>query len=110
MPPREILWNNERAGGERGFPRAGVAARGQKAECPRALRPRVKRLPYLIRRSLNAGRANVKKRYKRLSFAQAPQKGCGGKASPFAKATARQAGAFPRGAPEARHRVRGEAR
>ena len=41
-PPREILWNNERAGGERGFPRAGGAARGQKAECTRALRPRVK--------------------------------------------------------------------
>ena len=34
-----------RAGGERGFPRAGVAARGQKAECPRAIRPRVKRPP-----------------------------------------------------------------
>ena len=50
----------ERAGGERGFPRAGVAARGQKAECTRALRPRVKRLPYLIRLPLNAGRANKK--------------------------------------------------
>jgi len=48
----------ERAGGERGFPRAGVAARGQKAECTRALRPRVKPSPYLIRRRLNAGRAN----------------------------------------------------
>ena len=48
------------AGGERGFPRAGVAARGQKAECTRAVRPRVKPLPYLIRRRLNAGRSNVK--------------------------------------------------
>ena len=47
MPPREILWNNERAGGERGFPRAGEAARGQKAECTRALRPRVKLAPQL---------------------------------------------------------------
>ena len=56
MPPREILWNNER---------------------PRALRPQVQRLPHLMRLPLNAGRANVKKRYKRLSFAQAPQKGCG---------------------------------
>jgi hypothetical protein len=33
----------ERAGGERGFSRAAVAARGQKAECPRAIRPRVQR-------------------------------------------------------------------
>ena len=33
------------AGGERGFPRAGGAARGEKAECTRAIRPRVKRLP-----------------------------------------------------------------
>ena len=32
------------------------------AECPRAIRPRVKRSPYLIRRLLNAGRRNSKDR------------------------------------------------
>ena len=103
MPPREILWNNERAGGERGFPRAGVAARGQKAECPRALRPRVKRLPYPIRLPLNAGRANVKKRYKRLSFAQAPQKGCGEKRPPSPRLRRDKPGRFPAGRAEAPH-------
>ena len=76
----------ERAGGERGFPRAGVAARGQKAECTRAVRPRVKRLPYLIRLPLNAGRRNVKN-YIGAYFSRGRRKRGAGKS----------AGAFPRG-------------
>ena len=69
----------ERAGGERGFPRDGVAARGEKAECTRAIRPRVKRLPYPIRRPLNAGRANVKNNMGAIFLADAA-KGVRGKA------------------------------
>ena len=63
----------------------------QKTECPRALRPRVKPLPYLIRRRLNAGRSNVKKQYKRLRFSPTPKKGCGEKRRGFSPRRARSA-------------------
>lgn len=88
----------ERVARERGFPRAGGTARGQKAECTRALRPRVKPLPYLIRRRLNAGRSNVKKQYKRLRFSPTPKKGCGEKRRGFSpRGAKRPRGRFPTG-------------
>ena len=70
----------------------------QKTECPRALRPRVKPLPYLIRRRLNAGRSNVKKQYKRSRFSPTPKKGCGEKRRGFSpRGAKRPRGRFPTG-------------
>jgi hypothetical protein len=87
----------ERAGGERGFPRAGGAARGQKAECTRAVRPRVQRLPHLMRRSLNAGRRNVKNDMSAYLSRRRRKRGAG-----------KSARAFPRKARRKRLGVRGE--
>ena len=87
----------ERAGGERGFPRAGGAARGQKAECTRALRPRVK-LPLQVCSGNFTQAAVMKKLYKRLRFSPTPKKGCGEKRRGFSpRGAKRPRGRFPTG-------------
>ena len=63
----------------------------KKAECTRAVRPRVKPLPHLMRRRLNAGRRNVKSDISAY-FSHRRRKRGGGE---------KRAGVSPRGAPQA---------
>ena len=74
----------ERAGGERGFL---FAARKAENRVPPSSKAASSTVAATLRRPLNAGRANVKKLYGRLSLPQTPQRGAG-----------ESAGAFPRGA------------
>jgi hypothetical protein len=83
----------ERAGGERGFLFAA-----QKAEnrVPPSIKAASEAAAATMRLPLNAGRANVKKQYKRLFFSQTPKKGCGEKRRGFSPRDAkRPRGRFP---------------
>ena len=78
----------ERAGGERGFL---FAAQKTENRVPPSIKAASSTVAATLRRPLNAGRANVKKQYKRLSFSPTPKKGCGEKRRGFSPRRARSA-------------------